>query len=205
MKVKQRLRFPIRDYVEDHQHDTTCNCSMMLETVCLSVGRWSRGFTFIWPVSFKWSDETSTKWLSLCSVWDKCLSCITRMKGHAPGRLQREPWCSSDAMNVRGRFLLTRALLRYQYLMNQLWCITYHQVKSCLVRNAVLGRICARVGGEEKKNESAQHVQHVYGIVLKKVHCIRGAESFQTPKRGFLTKKKKRRCCTWQIPYNKPW
>lgn len=40
-----------------------------------------------------------------------------------------------------------------QYLMNQLWCklycITYHQVKSCPVRNAVLGRICARM---EQKN-----------------------------------------------------
>lgn len=60
---------------------------------------------------------------------------------------------SSHVMNVRGGFLQTHALSRYQYLISQLWCklqcITYHQAKSYLVRNAVLGRISARM---EKTN-----------------------------------------------------
>lgn len=55
---------------------------------------------------------------------------------------------SSRVMNVRGGFLQTHALSRYQYLMSQLWCklqrITYHQVKSYLVWNAVLGKISGR-------------------------------------------------------------
>lgn len=70
--------------------------------------------------------------------------------------------CSSHVMNVRGGFLLTHALSRYQYLINQLWCklqcITYHQVKSCLVRNAVLGRICAGRGVLTKKNKTKTRI-----------------------------------------------
>lgn len=112
---------------------------------------------------------------------------------------------SLHVMNTRGRVLLTHALSKYQCLMSQLWCkpqcITYHQVTSSLVQNAVLGRICARVEERRRKKESAQHVQHIYGIILKKVHCIHGAVSFDFQER-FLTK---RICCTWQIPYNKPW
>lgn len=79
------------------------------------------------------------------------VSYIMRVEGDMNVKRNPEAF-SSHVMNVRGGFLLTHALSRYQYLMNQLWCklqcITYHQVKNCLVRNAVFGRMCVRM---EKK------------------------------------------------------
>lgn len=99
---------------------------------------------------------------------------------------------SLHVMNTRGRVLLTHALSKYQCLMSQLWCklqcITYHQVTSSLVQNAVLGRICARVEERRKKKKNLHNMYNTYMVSFLR-RCTVFMEQYRlTSKRGSLQK-----------------